>query len=160
MPWLLDGNNLVRGRDRASVRRAALTVARGERVRILVFFDGAPPPGVGATERLGPVEVRYASHADTAILAFLRGSGHGWRVATDDRALGFAAREAGAEVVPAAQFWQKAASAAQAAGPEAAPGSGVEEEMAYFADETHRLAGAPARVTRKRARPRRPKGLE
>jgi hypothetical protein len=160
VPWLLDGNNLVRGRDRASVRRAALAVARGERVRILVFFDGAPPPGVGATERLGPVEVRYTSHADTAILAFLRGSGRGWRVATDDRALGLAVREAGAEVVPAAQFWRKAASAAQLAGPGAAPGSGVDEEVAYFADETHRLPGAPSRVARRRARPRRPKGLE
>jgi predicted RNA-binding protein with PIN domain len=160
VPWLLDGNNLVRGRDRASVRRAALAVARGERVRILVFFDGAPPPGVGATERLGPVEVRYTSHADTAIVGFLRGSGRGWRVATDDRALGLAVRETGAEVVPAAQFWQKAASAAQAAGQGPAPGSGVDEDIAYFADETHRLPVGPDRVARRRPRPRRPKGLE
>jgi hypothetical protein len=115
---------------------------------------------VGATERLGPVEVRYTSHADTAILAFLHGSGRGWRVATDDRALGRAVREAGAEVVPAAHFWQKATSAAQAAGPGPAPGSGVDEEVAYFADERHRLAGAPSRVARKRARTRRAKGLE
>ena len=160
MPWLLDGNNLVRGRDRASVRRAALAVARGERVRILVFFDGAPPPGVGATERLGSVEVRYSSHADTAILAFLRGSGRGWRVATDDRTLGLAAREASAEVVSAARFWQKAATAAQAASPRTAPASGIDDEIAYFADERSRLPGAPARVARRRARPRRSKGLE
>ncbi len=157
MPWLLDGNNLVHGRDRASVRRAALAVARGERVRILVFFDGAPPPGVGATERLGAVEIRYTVHADTAIVAFLGRSGRGWRVATDDRALGIAARTAGAEVVPSAQFWEKAASVAQAPGREAGSGSAADEEMAYFADTKHRLPGGPRRIARRSPRARRPK---
>jgi len=153
----LDGNNLVRGRDRASVRRAALAVARGERVQILVFFDGAPPPGVGTTEKLGAVEIRYTGHADTAILAFLRGSGRGWRVATDDRALGIAARAAGAEVVPSARFWQKAAAVAQTPGPEAGSGSAVDEEMAYFGDRKRRLPGGPSRIARRSPRVRRPK---
>jgi predicted RNA-binding protein with PIN domain len=160
VPWLLDGNNLARGRDRESVRRAALAVARHERVRILVFFDGAPPQGAGEAEKLGSVEVRYVAHADSAILAFLRGSGRGWRVATDDRALGLAARAAGADVVSAARFWQKAATAPRADDAERVPARRIDEEMAYFADAAHRLPGGPARVARRRARPRRPRAVE
>ncbi|OFV79791.1 MAG: hypothetical protein A2Y78_09155 [Acidobacteria bacterium RBG_13_68_16] len=160
MPWLLDGNNLARGQDRASVRRAALAVAHQERVRILVFFDGAPPEGVGETEKLGSVEVRYVGHADTAILAFLRSASQGWRVATDDRALAVAARAAGAEVVPSARFWRKAAAATQAPGREAGSGSAVDEEIAYFADKNHRLPGEPRRIARRRPRTRRPRGLQ
>ena len=160
MPWLLDGNNLARGRDRALVRQAALAVARQEKVRILIFFDGAPPQGVGETEKLGSVEVRYVVHADTAILAFLRTSRRGWRLATDDRALGVAARAAGAEVVVGASFWQKAAAAAQVANPEDGRRGGVGAELAYFADQTHRLPRGPTRVARRRARVRRAKGLE
>ena len=160
MPWLLDGNNLARGHDRASVRHAALAVARQERVRILVFFDGAPPEGVGETEKLGSVEVRYVGHADTAILGFLRKASRGWRLATDDRALTVAARALGAEVVAGSSFWHKAAAAAQAAGPENGRTGGVGEYLAYFADPVHRLPREPARVVRKRARTRRPRGLQ
>jgi hypothetical protein len=133
-------------------------VARQERVRILIFFDGAPPPGAGETERLGAVEVRYAAHADGAILAFLREAGRGWRVATDDRALGLAARATGAEVVGTANFWQKAEAVTQGGGwASARPGGGVEEETAYFADPAHRLPVEASRIARKRARVRRPK---
>jgi hypothetical protein len=157
VPWLLDGNNLARGRDRESVRRAALAVARQEQVRILIFFDGSPPEGSGGTERLGAVEVRYVGHADSAIVAFLRNSGRGWRVATDDRALGAAAREAGAEVVPAAKFWHKAAGGVQADAAGARSAVGVEDEMAYFADPTHRLPTQPIRIVRRKARSSGPK---
>jgi hypothetical protein len=157
VPWLLDGNNLAKGGDRASVRRAALAVARQEHVRILIFFDGAPPPGAGDAEKLGAVEVRYVAHADGAILAFLRGSGRGWRVATDDRALGAAAHAAGAEVVAGASFWQKAAAAIQGGKEGSAPPSGFEEELAYFADPEHRLPVEPSRVARRRVHTRRPK---
>jgi hypothetical protein len=155
MPWLLDGNNLARGRDRGFVRRAALAMARSERVRILVFFDGAPPPGAATSEKLGPVEVRYAKHADTAILAFLGNSRQGWRLATDDRDLGRAARAARAEVVPAASFWRKAKAALQASGSAEDRVSDVGAELAYLADEGHRLPKKPARVRRRRARMRR-----
>jgi hypothetical protein len=157
VPWLLDGNNLAKGRDRASVRRAALAVARQEHVRILIFFDGAPPPGVGETEKLGAVEVRYVAHADGAILAFLRGSERGWRVATDDRALGVAARATGAEVVAGASFLEKAAAAVESGGEASAQPSGVEQELAYFADPAHRLPVEPSRIARRRVHTRRPK---
>lgn len=160
MPWLLDGNNLARGHHRASVRHAALAVARHERVRILVFFDGAPPEGVGEKEKLGSVEVRYVGNADTAILGFLRNASRGWRLATDDRALSVAARALGAEVVAGSSFWKKAAAAAQAAGLETGRTGGVGEDLAYFADPAHRLPRGPLRVARKRGRTRRARGLQ
>lgn len=59
MPWILDGNNLARGGNRERVRRAALALARTERIRLVLFFDGAPPAGSPDTERLGAVDVRY-----------------------------------------------------------------------------------------------------
>lgn len=58
-------------------------------------------------ERLGSVEVRYAPHADTAILAFLQQVGGGWRLVSSDRALASRARALGAEVVSAQEFWHK-----------------------------------------------------
>jgi hypothetical protein len=160
VPWLLDGNNLARGGNREEVRRAALAVARHERVRIVVFFDGAPPNGVGATEKLGAVETRYTVHADSAILAFLRRGGPGWRVATDDRELGRRVRATGAEVVPAASFWRKAETAAEVR-PQQPPGAAeLDGEIEYFADQKHRLPESSSRVTRRAARTRRRKALE
>ena len=151
MPWLLDGNNLAHGGSREKVRRAALAVARRERVRIVVFFDGSPPPGSGDSEMLGAVEVRYVGHADSAIVAFLRPHGRGWRVATDDRELSRLARDAGAETVSAAAFWRKAAAAPA---PDDAGGEGgVADEVAYFRDPGHRLPDTPKRVPRPRRRP-------
>ena len=152
MPWLLDGNNLAHGGSREKVRRAALAVARHERVRIVVYFDGAPPPGVGGSEALGAVEIRYVGHADSAIIAFLRPRGRGWRVATDDRELARLARDTGAEAVSAAAFWGKAA-AALAAPAGAAASPGFADEVAYFQDPRHRLPAVPKRVPRGRRRP-------
>jgi len=63
VPWLLDGNNLAQGGDRERVRRAALDLARRERLRVLLYFDGAPPQGTPPVQRLGAVEVRYVPHA-------------------------------------------------------------------------------------------------
>ena len=150
MPWLLDGNNLIGGSDRESVRRAALSLARSERVRIHVFFDGAPPAGSTDVERLGPVEVRYVGNADGAIVAFLRGRGRGWRVATDDRDLGRRVRAEGAEVVAAAAFWERVASVAarggEADGREREAGA---ESIGILATTTQRLPDAPARVPRR-----------
>jgi len=153
MPWILDGNNLAGGRDREAVRRAALAVARSERVRIVVFFDGRPPAGASAHERLGAVEVRYVGNADGAIADFLGRNGRGWRVATDDRELQRRAAATGAEAVPAAAFWRKADAAATAAGGGAGASVGVADELAYLRDERGRLPDAPARVRRRR-RPR------
>ncbi len=151
MPWLLDGNNLAHGGSREKVRRAALALARRERVRILIYFDGSPPPGSGDSEKLGAVEVRYVGHADTAIVAFLRPNGRGWRLATDDRELARLARDAGAEAVSAAAFWRKAAAAPE---PEGSGARGaIADEAAYFRDAGHRLPEAPTRVPRPRRRP-------
>ena len=110
MPWILDGSNLAGGGDREAVRRATLAVARQERVRFVLFFDGPPPPGSAADERLGRVEVRYVPHADTAIVGYVAGGGAGWIVATDDRALAARVKALGARVVPAAGFWEDVSS--------------------------------------------------
>ncbi|MCU0291026.1 MAG: NYN domain-containing protein [Thermoanaerobaculaceae bacterium] len=115
MPWILDGNNLARGQGREQVRTAALALARHERVRIVLFFDGAPPAGSPQVERLGSIEVRYVPHADTAILAVVAGGGRGWKLATDDRSLALRARDSGTEVVGASSFWSRVARAEAAA---------------------------------------------
>ena len=107
MPWLLDGNNLASGGDREKVRRAALDLARSERLRVVLLFDGAPPPGSPALERLGSVEVRYVPNADLAALALLAAGGRGWRLASSDRDLARQARHTGAEVVSREQFWSR-----------------------------------------------------
>jgi hypothetical protein len=144
VPWILDGNNLARGGNRERVRRAALALARTERIRILLFFDGAPPPGSSETERLGSVEVRYVPYADRAILDVVAPRGRGWRVATDDRTLAARVRAAGAEAVAAATFWEKAA-AAEAKAPPGPPAPG-----AASLDGVERFNDAPVRVPRRR----------
>lgn len=151
MPWILDGNNLARGQGREQVRRAALALARHERVRIVLFFDGAPPPGSLQVERLGSIEIRYVSHADTAILAAVSGGGRSWKLATDDRSLGLRARDAGTEVVSSNAFWAKVERTSFAAGdaekaPAAIGGGGASGE---------RLPDAPSRI-RQSPRKRRP----
>ena len=143
MPWVIDGNNLAHGGDRERVRRAVLALARVEKVSIVVFFDGAPPPGGRDREPLGPVEVRYVPHADAAIVAFLdRQHGRGWRLATDDRALATRARHAGAEAVGADAFWRRVAAAGDAAD-ERAGGSDAGGAIERLPDE-------PVRVPRRR----------
>jgi hypothetical protein len=153
MPWIVDGNNVARGGDRGRVRGAALAVARVERVRLVVVFDGAPPAGTEPVERLGAVEVRYVPHADTAILAALAGSGAGWVLATDDRALAVAARQCGARVVSAAEFRSKADRAAAAGPPPGQGGAPLSSELAWFRDPANRLdgdSGGDARRVRRR----------
>jgi hypothetical protein len=144
MPWVIDGNNLARGGDRESVRSAGLALARAERVSIVIFFDGAPPPGVGDRERLGSVEVRYAPHADAAIISFLAGKGRQWRLATDDRALATRARHGGVETVPAEAFWQRVAAAGDSEQDHEA-GAGRQR-----GGPVERLPDGPVRVPRRR----------
>jgi hypothetical protein len=142
MPWVIDGNNLARGGDRERVRRAALALARAERVSIVVFFDGAPPPGVGDRESLGSVEVRYSPHADSAIVAFLAGRRGGWRLATDDRTLATRARHGGAETVGADAFWRRV----EAAG----AGEHQRGTVTGGGGAVERLPDEPVRVPRRR----------
>ena len=154
MPWIVDGNNVARGGDREQVRRAALAVARSERVRLVVYFDGRPPSGSDAVERLGAVEVRYVANADAAILAQLAGAGSGWLVATDDRDLAARVRALGARAVAAAEFRAKAERAAAAAPAPGPSGRDVTAELAYFRDPANRLPGPRTAVPRrKRGRP-------
>lgn len=149
MPWIIDGNNVAHGGARAAVRDAALRLARSERLRIVVVFDGAPPPGTPQVERLGAVEVRYARVADSAILAALGPGGRGWRVVSDDRELGRQARELGAEVLSSAEFLARVRKAPPRTSSPAPPVE-VEEETAFFADRSHRLGDAPQRVRRRK----------
>jgi hypothetical protein len=151
MPWILDGNNLAGGRDREGVRRAALAVARHERVRLVLYFDGAPPPGSGATVRLGQVEVCYVPHADSAIVARVSGGGRGWIVATDDRALAARVKGLGARAVGAADFWEKAGRAAAAPSTGPAGPTDLDSEMRYFRDPSQRLPGGATPVRRRKS---------
>lgn len=148
MPWVVDGNNLAGGSDRERVRRAILNLARREKLRVVVFFDGAPPAGAPWVEKLGAVEVRYVPHADAAILAFLRGSGRGWRLVSSDQALVSRARGLGADVVSVADFRRKLERGDETVdGQRANPAAGAD----YRAGVTP-LPPEPLRVRRRRAK--------
>jgi predicted nucleic acid-binding protein len=152
MPWLLDGNNVAGGNDREKVRRAALELAHREKLRLLVFFDGAPPPGVPEQEKLGAVEIRYVPNADSAILAFLAQRPAGVKLVTGDRALAAKAKGLGAEVVAPSSFWRKAQKAAPAG--EAQGREGGASSTADFRSGAVPLPEAPARIARKRKKAR------
>lgn len=181
MPWILDGNNLAGGRDRGTVREAALTLARVERIRIVVVFDGPPPEGAPVVEHLGGVEVRYTPNADRAIAEQVKGHVRNWRVATDDRELADRLRGLGVKVFPADHFWRRlrAGEGGALRSPGQVPGDGggirrqgrvagqrqgsaseptspavdVEEELSFFSDPGARLGeGGAVRIPRRRTR--------
>jgi hypothetical protein len=157
VPWALDGNNLAGGSSRDPVRRAALDLARGQRVRIVLFFDGQPPSGGRAVERLGAVEVRYVVNADAAIVALLAGGGRGWRVATDDRGLAARVRASGAEAVGGAAFWAKGERAEKSGAGDTGDRSAARRGRIDLDGEIERLPAAPGRVRRGRAARRNPR---
>jgi len=119
VPVLVDGNNAahhlpgVRG-DRGALRRRVLELARRSRITVAVVFDGPPPAGTPAVERLGAVTIRYAGgrSADDVIVAGLpRGAAaRQWTVVTDDRGLAARVCAAGARVEPVAAFFARTAS--------------------------------------------------
>lgn len=147
MPWVVDGNNVAGGRDREPVRQASLRLAARERLRIVLFFDGAPPPGVAQEERLGAVEVRYVPHADEAILAYIRASSTGCKLVTSDRRLAERARYFGAQVVSSEAFWQKVGGAEGEPNEKGkVPAEPLEELLAC----TTPLPEGPQRVRRRR----------
>ena len=150
MPWIVDGNNLAGGGGRAEVRGAVLALAHRERIRIVLFFDGAPPAGAPEVERLGSVQVHYVPNADDAIVRFLAGRGRGWTVATDDRGLAQRVRNTGAAAVPTGVFRTKLASGAGTGTPDGPVDVG--EELAYFRDAAHRLEDEGGHVPRPRRR--------
>lgn len=147
MPWVVDGNNVAGGTAREATRRAVLALAHREKLKIVLFFDGAPPPGTPAVEHLGAVEVRYVPHADSAILALLQQGGRGWRLVSSDQALASKARSLGAEVVSARAFWRKLES--QKSGPEEPDKSNAIGGGDYRAGVTP-LPQQPGRIRRKR----------
>ena len=154
MPWLVDGNNMAGGGDRMRVRSAALAVARGERVRIVVIFDGAPPAGVPAVEALGRVEIVYAPNADDAIVERVRRGGTGWRVASDDRGLIARVKALGADTAASSGFWAKARGSHPVPSRGATTRIDLAEELAFFQDPGARLPRTPGRIARTSTRRR------
>ncbi len=106
MPRLLDGDNLLGswpGRSRSEGERRLLareiaSLARDLKRRIVLVFDGEPPPGIHP----GPDVLfsRRGCRADDLILEILRGQDdpRGWTVVTNDRSLRDRCRDLGARV--------------------------------------------------------------
>ncbi len=126
MPVLVDGNNAMHrlpggSRTRDALRRRVLGLPKRSRMTIEVVFDGPPPPGVPAVERLGAVTVRYSGGqtADDLIVARIPGGGAArqWTVVTDDRALASRVRSTGARVEPVASFLGRTAPGPEAEKP-------------------------------------------
>jgi predicted RNA-binding protein with PIN domain len=112
VPFLIDGDNLLGtwpGRRRSDAERRALVreldrFAARERRRVVVVFDGVPPPGLVP----GP-DVHFAGGgrtADDVILARVRREPdpRGWTVVTSDRSLGDRCRHARARVERSDRF--------------------------------------------------------
>ncbi len=115
MPRVIDGDNLLgtwpgRGRsdpEKHRLVREVWQLARRERGRILIVFDGSPPPGVS----YGP-HVLYSGpgrKADAVILELLRRERDlpGWTIVTNDRSLGDQCRFAGARVETVRAFRER-----------------------------------------------------
>jgi predicted RNA-binding protein with PIN domain len=115
---VVDGNNVMGSRpdgwwrDRAGAARRLVEqlgdwAAAADR-DVLVVFDGAPPPGLEAPER---VDIRFARRrgrdaADDEIAAFVAGAAapERLRVVTSDAGLARRVRAYGAEVVGAREL--------------------------------------------------------
>ena len=106
MPRVIDGDNLLGtwpGRSRADAEKRALvrevdSLMRREKRRVVVVFDGSPPPGVSYGS-----DVFFSGRgrkADAVILDLLRlqSDPRGWSVVTNDRSLADQCRFVGAKV--------------------------------------------------------------
>jgi hypothetical protein len=115
MPRVIDGDNLLGtwpGRSRSDADKRALVrevdlLMRREKRRVVVVFDGSPPPGVSYGQ-----DVRFSGKgrkADTVILELLRGESdkRGWTVVTNDRSLADQCRWVGAHVETARAFRER-----------------------------------------------------
>ncbi len=143
MPVLVDGNNVLHRlppgeRSREGLRRRMLQLARGQRMRLEVVFDGAPPEGTPAVELLGPVTIRYSGHgtADDLIIHRLPSgpSARNWTIVTDDRELARRAAAAGARTLPVSTWLARLEDPSQPAGEkpeELSPGE-LEEWIRLF----------------------------
>ena len=112
MPRVIDGDNLLGtwpGRSRSDADKRALVrevdrLMRREKRRVVVVFDGSPPPGVSC----GP-DARFSGQgrtADSVILELLRHESdpRGWTVVTNDRSLADQCQFVGAKVEGARAF--------------------------------------------------------
>lgn len=112
MPRIVDGDNLLGtwpGRSRSDAEKRQLVrevdrLVRREKRRIVVVFDGTPPPGLGSTP-----DVIYSGpgrKADAVILDLLKREQDkkGFAVVTADRALADQCRWMGARVESPASF--------------------------------------------------------
>ena len=106
MPFLVDGDNLLGtwpGRRRSDAERRDVAMELGRlahrwRRRIVVVFDGQPPPATSFGSNVS--FAGSARTADDVILESLRNQGdrRGWVVVTSDRSLGDQCRYLGARV--------------------------------------------------------------
>lgn len=85
-----------------------LRVARGQKIKLEVIFDGPAPEGTPETERLGAVTIRYSGSitADDLIVSRLPTgrAARSWIVVTDDRGLRQRVRATGARVEPVSRW--------------------------------------------------------
>jgi len=115
MPRVIDGDNLLGtwpGRSRGDADKRTLArevdgLRREEKRRVVLVFDGSPPPGVS----YGP-DVLFSGKgrkADAVILALLRDEldKRGWTVVTNDRSLADQCRWLGARVEAARDFRER-----------------------------------------------------
>ena len=134
MPRVIDGDNLLGawpGRSRGDADKRALAreidgLRRDEKRRVVLVFDGSPPPGVS----YGP-DVQFSGKgrkADAVILELLRQESdkRGWTVVTNDRSLADQCRWLGARVEAARAFRERLSRDTAGEKPEAA------EDLTYW----------------------------
>lgn len=115
MPRVVDGDNLLGtwpGRSRSDAEKRALVrevdnLMRVEKRRVVVVFDGTPPPGVSYGS-----DVLFSGQgrkADAMILELLRRESdpRGWTVVTNDRSLADQCRFVGAKVEAVRAFRER-----------------------------------------------------
>ena len=115
MPLAIDGDNLLGtwpGRNRTDADKDALAhevdvLRREEKQRVILVFDGPPPPGLSH----GP-DVHFSGtgrKADALILALLREASDesGWIVVTNDRSLADRCRGLGARIEATRDFRER-----------------------------------------------------
>lgn len=127
MPYLIDGHNLIpklglhldAPDDELDLVTRLLEFCRARRIRVEVYFDGAPP-GAASTRKSGAVTahfIRRESSADAAIearLTSLGASARNWTVVSSDQRLQSAARAVHAHSQLSEAFAREMAEARQA----------------------------------------------
>jgi predicted RNA-binding protein with PIN domain len=113
MPYLVDGNNLMRrGQTRKELLEELAQFAAAKKVRISVVFDGAPENNFPDGSTFKGVKVfysKYGSNADERIKKFIESSKERRTlfVITDDRALSDYVRRSSAKVIKCGEFREK-----------------------------------------------------